>query len=1001
MRRWVVLGLLGFAFMAPAARAIPVGSTVLLDRPSGFGALPFDGISSSETSLHNITADGRFVVFSSQSNALLAGDEDTAENVYRLDLTNGKLVQVDKTSTGGQPTPGSQSDTVSISADGDHVGFRTTSPVLAPGASNDNPEFVVKNLVTGAVELASRSTGPAGAPAPADFGLVSGDGRHVVFTSSSVVHADNATGVTTTTDAYERSLDTNVTHMVSVTDPGGTEGGGVRDEPDIDFAGDAVAFATDQPLTAGDTDTQDDAYFHTVGGTEHTVLVSFSGGGQLSGADGASDVAISGRSATGLDLAWLNGATVYFAPCTAAACATPAVQADHARTGGTDDADNEPPLFPPQASGASVPTRVYWNTRDPLDPADTNNDFDLYGWDIGNNNFDASIHLMTGGNAIGGAFGGAATDNGSVTTFTADGSNLPGSDGLLSQAYIRRSGQDINISQPAGRPLQTDGAGFAFVEPLHATSDDGRIVAFSSDARAFGSPIGPEGPFDQVLIRNVESGQTRLVSAASNGAAGRGESDTPSVDAAGDRVAFQSDAPNFVAGDSNSTDDVFVRDLATGAITLVDRTDGGVVPHDGAFAPEISADGTKVVFTSNSNDIPGAPPDSRDHVYEVNLATGDVTLIDRSSAGAIGNGSAFSADIDGDGKRVAFVSAASNLGGGTLGSLYVRDLTNPAHPTTTWVSVPQDGMPAHDQARDESIDRNGGRVAFTESENGFGFGITPDRDQVFVRDLARRTTTLASRGTGGAANDGAGGPSISADGTRLLFGSEATNLPGAKPGFFNMFVRDLTRGTTTLASTRNGRVTSGRFGADGGSLSGNGACVAFASNSDDLVTGGYGSDFDHVFVHSLSAPCTASAVDTVPPIISQFRVTHKRFAVAGKPTALNAAGHKPPRGTTFTFSLSEPATTRIAVTHKAKGHRAGRNRPCKPARRGQRRNCTRTVRLLTLARAHTIEGPNRIAFSGRYGKKRLAPGVYTATMTATDAARNRSRPHSLSFTVVR
>ncbi len=678
------------------------------------------------------------------------------------------------------------------------------------------------------------------------------------------------------------------------------------------------------------------------------------------------------------------------------------MQADHARTGGTDDEDNEPPLFPPQASAASLPTRVYWNTRDPLDPADTNDDFDLYGWDIGNNNFDASIHLMTGGNAIGGAFGGAATDNGSVTTFTASGSNLPGSNGLISQAFVRKTGRDINISQPFGRPPQTDGAGFAFIEPLHATSDDGRIVAFSSDARALGSPIGPEGPFDQVVLRNVSTGQTRLISAAANGAAGRGESETPSVDAAGDRVAFQSDAPNLVAGDTNGTDDVFVRNLATGAITLVDRTDGGGVPNDGAFAPEISADGTKVVFASNSTDIPGAPPDGKDHVYEVNLATGDVTLIDRTSAGAIGNGSAFFADIDGDGKRVAFISQASNLGGGTQGSLYLRDLTNPAHPTTTWVSVPQDGMPAHDQARDGSIDRNGGRVAFSESENGFGFGMTPNRDQVFVRDLARHTTTLASRGTAGAANNGADGASISADGTRLLFGSEATNLPGAKPGFSNMFVRDLARGTTTLASTRNARVTSGRFGADVGSLSGDGACVAFVSSSDDLVTGGYGSDFDHVFLHSLSAPCTASAVDKVPPIVSQFRITHKRFAVGGKPTAVNAASHKqPPRGTTFTFTLSEPATTRIAITHKVKGHRAGRKNPCKPARHGQKRNCTRTVPVLTLVRSHTVKGSNRIAFSGRYGHKHLTKGTYTATVTATDAAGNRSKPHSLSFTVVR
>jgi hypothetical protein len=165
-------------------------------------------------------------------------------------------------------------------------------------------QFVVKNLTTGVVEVGSRSTGANGAPvANLEFATLSGDGRHVAFTAVSAVQADNATGVATTTDAYERSLDTGVTHMVSVKDPGGAEGGGVRDQPDIDFAGDAVAFATASALVAGDTDTGDDAYFHTVGGTEHTVLVSFSGGGQTSGTDAGADVAVSGGPGGG----WSSG----------------------------------------------------------------------------------------------------------------------------------------------------------------------------------------------------------------------------------------------------------------------------------------------------------------------------------------------------------------------------------------------------------------------------------------------------------------------------------------------------------------------------------------------------------------------------------------------------------------------------------------------------------------------------------------------------------------------
>jgi hypothetical protein len=212
---------------------VTLGGTVLIDRPSGFGALPFDGIAGSSVVAHSMTPDGRYVVFTSQSNALLSGDEDSALNVYRVDLTTGAVVQVDTTASGGQPDPGSQNSNASISTDGNHVGFFTTS-----AASPTSRQFVVKNLTTGAIELASRATGASGAPVSSlGFAVLSGDGRHVAFSASSPIVADNATGVAGTTDAYLRSLDTNVTHMESVTSPGGAEGGGVQNPLDIDYGG--------------------------------------------------------------------------------------------------------------------------------------------------------------------------------------------------------------------------------------------------------------------------------------------------------------------------------------------------------------------------------------------------------------------------------------------------------------------------------------------------------------------------------------------------------------------------------------------------------------------------------------------------------------------------------------------------------------------------------------------------------------------------------------------
>jgi hypothetical protein len=998
VRRWLFLAGLAIGAMAPSAQAIPLGATVLLDRPSGFGSLPFDGIGNTFVNPGSLTADGRYVVFTSQSNALLSGDEDSAENVYRLDLTTGALVQVDTTASGGQPTPGSSNFSASISADGNHVGFYTNSPALDPAASPTTPQYVVKNLSSGVLESATRSTGQNGAPvSQLEFAVLSGDGRHVVFTARSAVQANNQTGVAGTTDAYERNLDTNVTHMVSVTSAG-NEGGGVFDAPAIDYGGDAVAFVSSNALVSDDTDTGTDAYVHVVSGTEATLLASFSDVSQTQNADSANGVAIVGGPGE-VYVGWVNGG-VFMTPCQTSPsiniCTTAASRVDSAAPGGSDSFGAFSVFFP-ATSNSSLPTHVYFDTRDGLSPSDTNDGTDLYEWLING----GPPALLSGGQANNsGVFGAAGTNDGAVVTYSTEATNLPGSDGAVEQAYVRRSGIDTNISQQPGHALRTDGAGSAGISQNHAVSSDGRRVAFTSTAPALGSQIGGRGPVSEVLVRDVATGQTLTASAASgnSGTTANDSSFQPSIDAAGDRVLFTSNATNLVPGDANGQPDVFMRDLKTGVTTLVDQTAGGGFPIKGASAGEISADGKKAVFVSQSPDIPGAPPDFTDHVYEVDLATGDVTLIDRDSSGAPANDSSAQPDIDADGRRVAFVGQGSNLGGGTR-SIYLRDLTNPSHPTTVWISVPQSGLPAQDTAVSPSIDADGGRVAFTERASTFGFGMTGNQ-QVFVRDVAHKTTTLVSAGTGGGTGSfGASGASISGDGNRVAFSSDEQNLPGSVPNRSNVYVRDLGAGTTVLASTRNGSTSAGRFGAGGGSLSANGACVAFSSISDNLVSPSYGSDFSHAFLHALSSACPVSAPDRTPPVISHLTVNHKRFRLGASSTAISAG--RAPRGTTFRFTLSENATTRITITKQIKGHRKTRHSACRAARRHQKRNCTRAIAIVTLIRAHTAKGANAVAFSGRFGRKHLTPGSYTATLTATDAAGNRSKPRSVSFTVVR
>jgi hypothetical protein len=142
-------------------------------------------------------------------------------------------------------------------------------------------------------------------------------------------------------------------------------------------------------------------------------------------------------------------------------------------------------------------------------------------------------------------------------------------------------------------------------------------------------------------------------------------------------------------------------------------------------------------------------------------------------------------------------------------------------------------------------------------------------------------------------------------------------------------------------------------------------------------------------------------VDRVAPLLSSLTMTRRRFAVGRAATALRAVARASvPSGTVFAYTLSEPAQVSIAIYRTLPGRRAGRR--CLPATASRRRlrPCARTLRRGTLVRS-AARGRRSTPFSGRIGSSALAPGQYRATVTATDANGNVSRPASVAFTTVR
>jgi hypothetical protein len=124
------------------------------------------------------------------------------------------------------------------------------------------------------------------------------------------------------------------------------------------------------------------------------------------------------------------------------------------------------------------------------------------------------------------------------------------------------------------------------------------------------------------------------------------------------------------------------------------------------------------------------------------------------------------------------------------------------------------------------------------------------------------------------------------------------------------------------------------------------------------------------------------------------------FAVARRATALRAHGAAR-RGTAFRYTLSERARVTIAIDRLLPGRRVGRRCLAATRARRHRPRCTRALRRGTLVRTGVVAGRRSTPFSGRLGRRSLAPGRYRATLRATDAAGNVSRPATIRFRVVR
>jgi Tol biopolymer transport system component len=225
-------------------------------------------------------------------------------------------------------------------------------------------------------------------------------------------------------------------------------------------------------------------------------------------------------------------------------------------------------------------------------------------------------------------------------------------------------------------------------------------------------------------------------------------------------------------------------------------------------------------------------------VFARNLVTNRTTRLSISNFNEQANNDSQSATVSADGRHIGFRSLASNLVSGDTNGIEDVFVFDRRLNRTTRVNVTSSGAQVFNRSFRPTLSASGRFVVFRSTDPTLVAGDTNGQVDVFVRDLATRTTQRVSVSTsGGQGNGRSYRPSISGNGRYVVFASAASNLVSSDtnrvPDVFRHDRR--TQATTRVSITGRGRQANGC--SINPKTNGDGRVVVFTSTGRNLVPG--------------------------------------------------------------------------------------------------------------------------------------------------------------------
>jgi Tol biopolymer transport system component len=291
-----------------------------------------------------------------------------------------------------------------------------------------------------------------------------------------------------------------------------------------------------------------------------------------------------------------------------------------------------------------------------LVPGDHNGETDIFVRDMQLRST-LRISVSTGGaESNAGSRYGYISRDGRLATFESHASNLvPGDANGTKDVFVH----DLQTGATWIESLAFDGSSADDDVLCSSISPDGRYLGFSSEATNL-VPGDGNGAMD-AFVRDTWTDTNVRVSTDASGKEGHGLSADVNVSGDGRFVAFYSDAPDLVPGDTNALGDVFVKDVWTGAIERVSVSSGGAQGDWDAYYPRISADGRRVIFYTSADTLVTPDTNWQPDVFLRDRLLGTTERVSLTAAGHEARGTTRFAALSDDGRFVVFESKAPNL----------------------------------------------------------------------------------------------------------------------------------------------------------------------------------------------------------------------------------------------------------------------------------------------------------------------------------------------------